>query len=957
MKRAPSLLSSAIGRRLLSLFVVAAFVPIIAMMIVAFTRVSGALEDALQVELTQAAKSYGLELFDRLVGLDDLLGRAASDVALPNWPAPQEAERLARDFDAVAILSTDGTVIAQSGSLPGGWQISRAVIADLARGKSLLTRTSDAPFAPVLLRRVRDAAGVPRIAAAVPNLREFWGNAGVFPAMTDFCVASAAGAVMQCSRPIGRSTVAWAQSARDGAALLRWEEDEQTGEEALWASTWTLFVESRFTGEDWVVLAMQPESYALRATNSFRAAFIPVALLALLIVLFVSTNQLRRVLVPLQRLLTGTLRVADNDFGTRIEVASRDEFGRLARAFNDMANRLGSQFRTLTGLADIDRAILTTLDLGSVATAAARCIRDLSGSAVVSVALADPGAHNRLRVCATCAGDRDLDDRREFEWDPAASRAVPPLQWTAAPDLPAPFVEMLRSLGACQFALLPVVRENAGGVVVLGDRAAQPIAADRAAQIASVVDRLAIALAAAARDKQLHDLAHFDSLTGLPNRYYLLSLVGQALANARRDPGVVAVLFVDLDNFKRTNDTLGHAAGDRLLQVAAARIRTAVREGDIVARWGGDEFTVVLPQLDSPQAAGVVAQKLVHVLSDGFDVGGQATYAGASIGIAAFPSDGATAEDLLKKADTALYRAKARGRGSFAFFEEQMDAEARERARVDRELRLALQRGELVLHFQPQLDLRAGRLSGAEALVRWDHPQRGLLGPASFIHVAEESGLIEAIGSWVLDQSCDQLARWQAAGLDLAQISVNVSPVQLRRPDFLARVKRALARNGLPPCALVLEVTESLFTDAAAVLLLRRLQEAGVRIAVDDFGTGYSSFAYLRTLPISILKIDRTFIVDVATSSGAATIAAAIIGMAQALGKLVVAEGVETAAQIAFLERSGCEHVQGFAVSRPVAAEAFAAFARDYRFDRTSLTHKAAAAAAAATTGQALKIR
>jgi EAL domain-containing protein (putative c-di-GMP-specific phosphodiesterase class I) len=259
-----------------------------------------------------------------------------------------------------------------------------------------------------------------------------------------------------------------------------------------------------------------------------------------------------------------------------------------------------------------------------------------------------------------------------------------------------------------------------------------------------------------------------------------------------------------------------------------------------------------------------------------------------------------------------------------------MNAEANERTRIDRELRHALQHDELILHYQPVLDLRSGRLDGVEALVRWQHPQRGLLGPGSFITVAEESGLIEALGAWVLERSCEQMARWREEHLGVTHVSVNVSSRQLQRADFFARVRQALERNHLPPAALVVEVTESLFTDEAAVQVLRSLQDLGVRVAVDDFGTGYSSFAYLRTLPISIVKLDRTFIVDVETSSAAATIAAAIIKMAHALGKRVVAEGVESDGQVTFLERAGCESVQGFIVSRPVEATALAKFLLSY---------------------------
>lgn len=924
MNRARPLIASRFGRRLFGLFTLVALVPIAAMTVVSYGQVNAVLTDVREAELTRAAKSYGMSLIDRLSLVDELLVEIANDAReSPLDPRPL-AERDGGRFAALAVLTEQGDVLSSQGKVPLDWSVDGRLRSELERGRPVMI-LAGAPPQPVVIRRFVDRAGQAKLIAAAVDPPSLWGDRDTFPAATDFCIGTAKGLLLHCSRPLAKLPADWFAAERpDGPGPLRF----QDGDEVLHGRAWNLFLGAHFAADDWVILAVQPESYALRAVESFRASFLPIAVLALLVALWLAIRQIHRVLVPLERLLVGTQKIARHEFDAQIVVGGDDEFAKLASAFNKMARQLGVHFRTLAALGEIDRTILASLDLREVVDLAARCLRDLVDVDLVSVGLCEPGAPGRFRV---------------YVLQPQASRTAPLLEiscstppaatsrlsWTATPDLPAAYKDALSASGARYFAVLPIARgEHVSGLVVLGHASVPPLEPDAQAQIANVLDRLAVALSAAARDKRLHDQAHLDSLTGLPNRYHLMLLLTQALARAAREQRPLAALFVDLDHFKRTNDTLGHAAGDRLLQVAAARIRGAVREADVVARLGGDEFTVVLDGLADHRDAEHIAAKLIDVLSEPFEVDGSSMYAGASVGIALFPRDATSAAELLKCADTAMYQAKARGRGSYAFFQERMNSEAIERTRLDRELRLAIKRDEFVLHFQPQIDTRSGRLESAEALIRWAHPQRGLLLPGAFIEVAEEGGLIDALGAWVLDRACEQLARWRAAGVDVPRVSVNVSSRQLQRADFVERVLQVLAHNRLPPSMLELEVTESLFTNATAVAALRQLKDAGVTIAVDDFGTGYSSFAYLRTLPFSVLKVDRTFIVEVETNAAAATIAAAIVNMAHALGKLVVAEGVETAAQIEYLERVGCERLQGYAISRPLDAAAFEAFAR-----------------------------
>jgi diguanylate cyclase (GGDEF)-like protein len=924
MDRTGGLFSSAIGRRLLILFVIAAFVPVATMMLMALTKVDTALEGALEEELAQSAKGYGMQLIERLTRQDQqfrVLDEADGWTRLGN-----EVEQQRGDLVGIARVGADGEVTQAVGDVPRQIGLDAGGLGRIADNTTLLFPAPGASGRLLLLRRHTRSGGQVEVTVAAPKMDRVWGNPDTFPPQTDFCIATTHGVLLRCSRGQNLPDLDWSALSHGGARSLRWDDDG----EPMRAAAWTLFIESRFAGEDWVILAIQPERFALQPARSFRAAFLPISVLTLLLVIFVSTNQIRRILTPLQQLLAGTLRMGRQDFRSRVAVAGRDEFSQLAGAFNTMADRIGLQFRMFEAFAEIDRTILTTLDLSDVSAIATRCVQAVTATPLVSLALIEPGTTDRLRVYSTQGMDAARWAGMEFECPWHQASTIQAFHWTTEPPLPSGYLDLLRCAGVTHFALVPVARASfAAGVMVLGQTMPQAIPADVAAQISGVADRIAIALAAAERDRKLYEQAHFDGLTSLPNRYHLLSLLAQSLARAQREGNHVAVLFVDLDNFKRTNDTLGHAAGDRLLQSAAGRIRGALRDGDLVARLGGDEFTVVLDQITDAAAVGGIAKKVIDALSAPFLLDGQDMYVGASIGIAVYPGDGATAEDLLKRADTAMYRAKALGRGGVAFFEERMNLEANERARLDRELRLALQREEFVLHYQPQLNMHTRRVEGVEALVRWQHPERGLLAPGQFIAAAEENGLIDQIGAWVLEQTCVQLARWRRDGLPIRHVAVNVSILQLLRPEFFVRVQLALAQNQLEPEVLVLEVTESLFADPRAVEVLRRLSRLGVGIALDDFGTGYSSFASLRTLPITTLKIDRTFIVDIASNGAAATIVAAIIKMAQALSKDVVAEGVEHEDQIAFLLRSGCDHLQGFAISRPVDAATLERFVRD----------------------------
>jgi len=426
-----------------------------------------------------------------------------------------------------------------------------------------------------------------------------------------------------------------------------------------------------------------------------------------------------------------------------------------------------------------------------------------------------------------------------------------------------------------------------------------------------------------------------DRLTGLPNRTLLHDRLGQQLAHARREGSMVAVLLLDLDSFKDVNDALGHPLGDRLLCTVAQRINTVVRATDTLARLGGDEFLLVQPQVRRSADVITLADKILATVATPLDLAGQELQISTSIGVALFPQDGQDPDALLQHAELALYRAKAQGRGQYRFFEPAMDDEAQARRRLERELRQALEQGEFVLHYQPQLELASGRLVGAEALVRWNHPERGLVPPGEFIPAAEANGLIRPLGAWVLREACRQATVWRERGWDLS-VAVNLSPVQLRHRQLLPLIGVALEAAGLEPARLELEITEGVLMENVEQQgdgLLRGLTADGVRLALDDFGIGYSSLAYLRHLPVKTIKIDRSFVRDLGQDPDALALVRAIVTLGHSLRKRVVAEGIENATQLALLRELGCDEAQGYHIARPLDAAQFADLlaSRDYR--------------------------
>ncbi|MEW6313352.1 MAG: EAL domain-containing protein [Pseudomonadota bacterium] len=436
-----------------------------------------------------------------------------------------------------------------------------------------------------------------------------------------------------------------------------------------------------------------------------------------------------------------------------------------------------------------------------------------------------------------------------------------------------------------------------------------------------------------ATEEKLRHMAQHDFLTNLPNRILLFDRLLQAIAQAERHGTQVALMFLDLDRFKNINDSLGHEVGDQLLLQVSQRLQNCVRSSDTISRQGGDEFLIMLPEIENAEAAAHVASKLLESMSMPFHIGDSEIHLTISIGISIYPDDGKDITTLIKQADTAMYHAKENGRDNYQFFAQEMTVRATERLSLESKLRRALERGEFLLHYQPQVDIPSGHIIGVEALIRWSHPEMGMISPARFIPVAEDSGLIVPIGEWVMHEACRQNRAWQDAGLPKLSVSVNLSALQFRNKNLPRTVTHALEQAQLDPSCLELEITESIIMQGAekTISALQELKNMGIKLSIDDFGTGYSSLNYLRRFPIDRLKIDQSFIRDITHNPDDAAIIRAIISLGKSLKLKIIAEGVETREQLAFLQNHDCDELQGYYFSRPLPAEECAQMLREQR--------------------------
>jgi len=922
------------ARRLIALFLLAGVLPLAGLGALSVERLNRDARDRAFANLRETAKATALTLFDRLDVAAARLAQAAAtldDGALPK--GPWWGRMLDDTFADAARFGPEGRGEALLGAPVARPRLSRDDLRVLTVDKTALDpRPGNDGRAEVwMAHRLGPVAAEPEMLVGRVRPDWIWSAERMLPGDAGLCVLVDAEPLF-CSLPDPERLAGMIARRTDPTdpGRLTYPTDNGT----YIASYWSLFMAARFGTDPWVVVVGQPEADVTAAGRKVARTYgMAVAAIALIAV-FVVLGRVRVRLEPLERLRDATRTIAEGDFGRRVEIHSGDEVEELGGAFNRMAERLDRQFKGLAVRAEIDRLILSSLDAGHIVETVLNRVHDLVPCDAVAVLAVTEDDTRTARLAVNVPGGamRPRDELiRLGPEDEQALTTHPGGFVPKGPEAQAGYLETLRGYGARHFQVFPVVHKGQlAAAIVLGHRQPPAASDEDLREMREFTDRVAVALSNAAWEDKLYYQAHYDSLTGVPNRALLRDRVEGALLRARRASGQVALLFLDLDRFKAVNDSFAHTGGDQLLKHTAEALTRCVREGDTVVRFGGDEFVVLMPDLPAGEpgtrAVVDVAERILAGAQEPTDIGGLRVQVTASIGVALFPRDAGGFDDLLQCSDAAMYHAKASGKGTYRFYAPELNTAAAERLTLEQELREALAAGQFRVYYQPQVTTGDARIVGAEALVRWEHPEKGLISPAIFVPVAEETGLIGPIGEWVMRTAVAQVRAWDDAGLPKLRIGVNVAPVQLGEGDLPGTVRRILEDSGLAPERLEVEVTEgAIMSDTERnITALKDLRALGVRLSVDDFGTGYSSLSYLQRFPLNTLKVDQSFTRNMMENPDSAAIAAAVVALGHSLGLTVIAEGVETEAQWARLKEWGCEELQGYLFSRPVPADEFA---------------------------------
>jgi diguanylate cyclase len=866
-----------VARRVFLLCALCSLLPVLVLGVLVYTRIAAEVDASARANLQDIAKRYGLLLHERLNEAEEELIDVASrhlqggDTTLD--PGDATRMRLVNLTSLPAVSAQVRGRYRQSGDLWVGEESLR-----LVQGQD--------GYAAQLGVLVADRGGKAVVVSASMNADYLWNADVVEQSGGQLCV-------------------------RSGPVLLSCHGDELAQDEAI-RESWELFLAPRFGIAGWTISAAQPKQAARATLVSMRQDLLLLAAAALLIALLVGSFEVRRAHGPLTELLRA-FRVMERGGFVQVGLSGRrDEYFSLGRAFNQLSRTLRRQFRLLATLERMDQAILdrpAVEDL--VVSMLPRLPAILDCECVGLTTSTAPGPS----VFSWVEGRTERNVASRQLADPAEAITLlrelrPDLHWDQTP---------LRVAGVDR------------GLLVCGWRSTDSIRRAVRHQAKGVARRFAVALRNEERERQLLRQALEDELTRLPNRRRLQDRVQQALAESASTGESFAFAYLDLDRFKTLNDSLGHRVGDELLIQVAARLASFLQSVDTVARIGGDEFVLLLRNATATEALARLEVVLAR-LREPVQVSDVTIQPQASIGIAMYPADGRDFDALLRNADIAMYQGKAGGGGRIVFFEERMNEQVLRRLQIESSLRQALGADRLQLYFQPKVALSDGSVQGVEALLRWEDPVLGAVGPDEFIPVAEEAGLIQELGRFALEQAVEFCSRCAEAGVPVGHVAVNVSMLQLCDSNLVDFLARLLAARHVPAAMLQVEITESsIMRDAAmAQEVLGRIRALGVRVAIDDFGTGYSSLAVLQTLPVDLLKIDRSFVARMGGSAESLELVRAMLAVCRALRLQSIAEGVESAAQHALLAENGCDYAQGFLYSRPIAAQAAMDLIRDW---------------------------
>lgn len=908
---------SKVARRVIGLFLLSALVPLIMTAFLSKTYLTKILIEQSYSTLQNEGKYYVMSLFERLVHIETRLNDIAKIQISPNSKSSILKKNHGDEFTSLIKEKTIKTSLIESNGIKNNKvHIYSRTMSD---GKTSIFMKSQL--------EQQNKNTTTQLTAEL-NPKYLWDIKPKSESIFNICIVDEDGGILYCSKAIPKKiTLNNSQRTFINKKIEHWSSSDGK----YISASKVLFLKSKFNSTNWKVIVTQSEKNVLAPASTFNKLFPLVILLTLLVVLLLSMTQIQRILIPLKKLIRGTRRVASRDFNEKVDVESNDEFYDLAQSFNTMSEQLKRQFSAFTILSNIDKLILSDTQSEDIYSTVLKNIHDVAPCDIASITVLEHDAatkgktylsdkthfsNSNLRISLS---DEDIETLKS----PTSYNDM--LQQAKGQHFLAP----IKDFGAEHVCVFPVtVHEKISAIISLGFTSEVTLNEEDIQQVRNIADRIAVALSAVAREKKLYHQSHYDKLTSLPNRQLIGIRLEQEIKHCFREDSSMAILFLDLDHFKRVNDTLGHAIGDTLLQEVAKRLLNCVRDADTVARLGGDEFTIMLTgSLDSRDIS-EIADNIIIELEKPFIINRHEIFIGTSIGISVFPTDGITETELFKNADTAMYRVKEQGRGTHLFFEEKMNIEEVERANLERDMRHALERNEFSLYYQPIINIKTSNIVGVEALIRWHHPSKGMIPSSKFIAIAEETGIIEKIGDWVLRTACNQLSDWEENNVILERIAVNISSRQFIQKDFEEKVSNILKETNIAADKLELEITETLLMDERvdSIKILDKLNNKNIHLSIDDFGTGFSSLSYLKRFPVNTLKIDRSFMHDVPNDDDAKSIVKSIITLAHTLNLSVIAEGIESGEQLAILYENNCDYAQGFFFSKPLSAANFEKF-------------------------------
>ena len=931
-----TLFKSKVARRMFVLFVVTAVIPVALLAFLTFNQVTLHLSKQTQRHLHQNTKSIGLDIFQKLSYLSQELERIAKQFAIE--PSQTyllqnliQDDRYHKNFVSLGFLTKDGLYTPIFGKKLNIPPLTQQQIDHSATGAPILLDTYSESGQPQFLMIKALHPNDINSVFLVTEIRQanLWNIEHSLPANGEFCVFGITHNLYFCS---GQNTDA--KSLRNRLLIINpsvpqflWENN---GAEYA-AYSWPVFLQGAFNAGEWSFVLSIPSHYIYQPLIEFRNIFLPIVVLSILLVAYFSSRQIKRSLVPLEKLKTGTERLSEGDFQSKVSITSGDEFEDLATSFNTMADRLDKQFTSLQIMAEVDRIMLSSLDANYILETVMDRIKEIS--CCQRAVIFKIKGNNHWSVDGF--NSHHLDKSQSFfrdtividSPDAQALESHPRYLFVHSDTNTPAYLQPLILEGGKSFIVFPIyLREELFTLVVLIYKTKIRFEDYDFRHARELADRIAVALTNADWEEKVYRQANYDVLTDLPNRNLLMDRLDQSIQRARRDNTQVAILLIDLDRFKAINDSLGHNSGDTLLRRVSERLKKNIGSADTLVRFGGDEFVVIMADIKyySNYLSGIsfMAERILDTLMKPYDINEHEVNITASIGISLYPSDSRNANDLLKFAESSMYHSKSHKKGFYQFYSSKINATSITQLVLENDLRHAIKRNELELYFQPQLDLRKGEIVCAEALIRWNHPKSGVLSPNTFLPLAENIGLFIPLGNWVMEQVCRQLRSWLDNEKTATKIAVNLSAHQFKAENLPEKIQLLLHKYNLDVNYLELEITEdAIMSDIdESTQTLKQLNQLGAQLAIDDFGTGYSSLSYLTKFPIHFLKIDQTFVREAPTNKNVNSVIAATIAMAHSLNLKVIAEGVENKQQLEFLKSLGCDVVQGYLISKPLKA-------------------------------------